>query len=293
MSQPLSGEVAIVTGASSGIGAATARELARRGARVVLAARRTRELEAQAHAISEAGGSALPVPTDVTDEAQVARLVELARAEFGPIDLLVNNAGANWFKPLAETSPSEMISLLRVNLIGAMLVTQTVLPEMRRRQHGAIISVGSVASHVAIEPLYSASKYGVRGFSLALRRQLAGSGISVCLVTPGNIRTRMTSGLDERMPGPELVARVIGDLAVKPHREIIVPFKYHAVIWFDRLFPGIADLAFSMRNRGRRAQGACSENMPSYAQQNPASDVHACTSTANVIGADGFERNAI
>ena len=265
MSQSQIDEVAIITGASSGIGAATARELARRGARVVLAARRADELEAQVRAITEAGGQAIAVPTDVTDVAQVMRLVERAREAFGQVDVLVNNAGANWVKPLAETSADEIIRLLQVNLLGAMLVTHAVLPEMQQRHHGAIISVGSVASLVAIEPLYSATKFGVRGFSLALRRQLAGSCILVSLVMPGNIRTRMTSGLQERMPEPELVASTIANLVIHPRREVIVPFKYHAIVWLDQLLPGIADFMFRWRNRRDREQGNYS-NLPAYAR---------------------------
>lgn len=265
MSQTLVDEVAIITGASSGIGAATARELARRGARVVLAARRTDELEAQVHAITEVGGRAIAVPTDVTDAVQVMRLVERTREVFGRVDVLVNNAGANWARPLAETSADEIIRLLQVNLLGAMLVTRAVLPEMQQRHRGAIISVGSVASHVAIEPLYSAAKFGVRGFSLGLRRQLARSGISVSLVTPGNIRTRMTSSLRERMPEPELVANVIANLVIHPRREVIVPFKYHAIVWLDQLLPGIADFIFHWRHRRDREQGNYS-NLPAYAR---------------------------
>ncbi len=265
MSQSLVDEVAIITGASSGIGAATAREFARRGARVVLAARRIGELEAQVHAITEAGGRAIAVPTDVTDASQVMRLVERTREAFGRVDVVVNNAGANWVKPLVETSADEISRLLQVNLLGTMLLTHAVLPEMVQRFHGAIISVGSVASHVAIEPLYSATKFGVRGFSLALRRQLAGSGISVSLVTPGNIRTRMTSGLGERMPEPELVASTIANLVIHPSREAIVPFKYHAIVWLDQLLPGIADFLFHWRHRQDRKQGNYS-NLPTYAR---------------------------
>jgi NAD(P)-dependent dehydrogenase (short-subunit alcohol dehydrogenase family) len=259
---PLTDQVAIVTGASSGIGAATAHELARRGARVVLAARRERELKAQVLAIRGGGGKAIAIPADVTDVVQVIRLIECARQEFGPVDVLVNNAGSNWMKPLAETSPDEINRLLQVNLLGAMVATNAVLPEMQQRGHGAVITVGSVASHVAIEPLYSATKFGVRGFSLALRRQLAGSGVSVSLVTPGNIRTRMTSGLRERMPEPTLVATAIADLILNPRRELVIPRKYHAIIWFDRLFPGIADSIFYRRHGQGNREG--DSNMPAY-----------------------------
>jgi short-subunit dehydrogenase len=231
----------------------------------VLAARRTDELEAQVHAITEAGGRAIAVPTDVTDAAQVMRLVERTRETFGRVDVAVNNAGANWVRPLAETSADEISHLLQVNLLGTMLLTQAVLPEMQQRHHGAIISVGSVASHVAIEPLYSATKFGVRGFSLALRRQLAGSGISVSLVTPGNIRTRMTSGLQERMPEPEMVASTIANLVIHPCREMIVPLKYQAIVWLDQLLPGFADFLFHLRHRRDREQGNYS-NLPAYAR---------------------------
>src|SRR2546425_9607403 len=147
MPQTVVDKVVIVTGASSGIGAATARELAHRGARVVLAARRVDELEAQVSRITKAGGRAIAVPTDVTDAAQVMRLVEGAREAFGRGDVLVNNAVANWGKPLAETSADEIARLLQVNLLGMMLLTCAVLPEMQQRHQGVIISVGSVASH--------------------------------------------------------------------------------------------------------------------------------------------------
>lgn len=261
--QPLQDKVAIITGASSGIGAATAHELAGCGARVVLAARRAAELQEQAHTINKAGGLAIALPTDVTELAQVERLVECATDAFGSVDILVNNAGINWARPLVETPREEIIRLLRVNLLGAMLMTRLVLPQMQERNHGTIISVGSVAGRVPIEPLYSATKFGVRGFTLALRRQLAGSGISVSLVTPGNIETRMTSGLQERMPGPETVARRIARLAVKPDREMIFPLKYHAVVWLDSLLPAMADAIFHRRHS--RDGGP---DLPAYARAN-------------------------
>ncbi len=265
MPQRIVDKVVIVTGASSGIGAATAREFAEKGARVVLAARRVDELEAQVSQITKAGGRAIACPTDITDSRQVLRLVECTRKTFGQVDVLVNNAGANWGKPLVDTSYDEIMQLLQVNLLGTIAMTQTVLPEMVQRRNGVIISVGSVASHVALEPLYSAAKFGVRGFSLSLRRQLAGSGVAICLVTPGNIRTQMTSALRERMPEPELVARTIVNLVLSPRREVIVPRKYYGIVWLDRLFPGVTDFAFHWRHRHDRKQGYAS-NLPAYAR---------------------------
>ena len=109
----LKDQVAIVTGASSGIGAATAHELARRGAKVVLAARRVDELKAHEQVIRRAGGEAMSIPTDVTDQEQVSRLVESTNTAFGRVDVLINNAGANWQQPLASSPADELIRLLR------------------------------------------------------------------------------------------------------------------------------------------------------------------------------------
>lgn len=262
MSRSLDGSVVLVTGASSGIGAATATEFGRQAARVVIAARRSGMLEERAREVVEAGGRALAIPTDVTDPAQVSHLVERTSKEFGPVDILVNNAGVNWSRRLAETSPDEVRQVMSVNLLATVQLTLAVLPDMQRRRTGTIISVGSVAGHVPIEPLYSATKFGVRGFSLALRRQLSGSGVSVCLVSPGNIRTEMTRSLDEEMPGPEAVAKAIVRIAKRPRRDLVVPNKYLGVVWLDRVAPGLADAAFSWRHRGQ-PEGS---KMPAYAE---------------------------
>ncbi|HYZ27877.1 MAG TPA: SDR family oxidoreductase [Thermoleophilaceae bacterium] len=247
----LAGEVALVTGASSGIGAATAVELAREGAKVVLAARRVDRLEAQAEAIRAEGGEALVIPADLGDAAQVTALAEQAAEAFGRIDVLVNNAGVFWARRFAETSEQEVSRVLNVNLLGAMLLTRAVLPGMLARRHGAIISVASLAGRVAMEPLYSATKYGLRGFTLAMRRQLTGTGVSASLVSPGNIATPMTSNVDARLPGPELVASTIAKLIVNPRREVVIPRVHYTIAWLEQAFPSAADVAHRKRNWAR------------------------------------------
>jgi len=247
--QPLAGKVVIVTGASSGIGAVTAKELGRRGALVVLAARRVNELEAQASAITGAGYQAVAIPTDVTDPLQVTRLVERTVEFFGRVDVLVNNAGLAWQEPFIENSTQQITHILNVNLLGAILMTHAVLPGMLERHHGAIIFVASVAAHIAVDPLYCATKFGVRGFSLSLYRDLANSGVSASIVSPGFVSTPMNHHMRMRMPGPEVVAKAIANLAVHPRREVVVPGYYRPLIAGERLFPWVADRVIRLSRR--------------------------------------------
>src|SRR5215469_5543862 len=149
----LAGEVSVVTGASAGIGAATARELARRGSLVVLAARRAGELEEQARSIAAEGGQAIAIPTDISDGSQVEHLVAGAHEAFGKVDVLVNNAGIGWTKLLVNSTLPEIQAVGYTHLTCAMLMTRAVLPGMLQRQHGAIVNVSSVCGRVAVEPL--------------------------------------------------------------------------------------------------------------------------------------------
>lgn len=238
--RPLAGEVAVITGASSGIGAATARELARRGACVVLAARRQEELEAEARAITETGGEALVVPTDLSDPAQVALLAERAVAHFGRVDILVNNAGMGYDLPLARMTPEQITHITQINLLSAMQLTRAVLPGMLERRHGAIICVASVAGHIAVSPIYSATKFGLRGFARSLRRELWGTGVSVSVVSPGFIKTAMTN-FRRSAPGPELIARTIARLVTRPAGEAVRPRYYRAATWVEQFFPWLVD----------------------------------------------------
>lgn len=239
----------MVTGASMGIGALTARELARRGAQVVLVARGAYRLREQASLINAEGGKAAAIPADVSDPGQVERLVADTLDAFGRIDVLVNNAGVGWKKLYAHSSPADIRQVVAINLTGPMLLTRAVLPEMLHRHRGTIINVASVSGRVAVDPLYSATKYGLRGFSLSLRRQLADSGISVCTVCPGKVRTNQNRDSNEPMDEPEVVAETIVNLITNPRREVVVPRKYYAMVWLEQALPGLADRAQQWRRR--------------------------------------------
>lgn len=237
--------VALVTGASSGIGAATARELARRGARVILAARRADRLAEQVAAITAAGGQASALQVDMADLASVERLAREAEAVYGQIDILVNNAGIGWSEPFPDMAPEGIAQTLTTNLTGPILLTRLLLPGMRRRRSGAIICVASVAGHIATDPIYSATKFGLRGFALSLRRKLKSSGVSVSVVSPGFIRTEMTQHRRTRMPGPALIANTIVGLVERPRREVVTPASYRAAIALETLAPWLMDRALN------------------------------------------------
>ena len=240
----LAGAVALVTGASAGIGAATARELAARGAHVALAARRPDELAAVAQSIRDAGGEARTFVVDMAQPEQVEQLARDVLDAFGRVDVLVNNAGIG-AGPLTRSTDAEIIRIVNVNLLGPMLLTHALLPGMLERHHGRVISVASVAGHIATDALYSGTKFGLRGFSLSLNRKLRGTGVAASLVSPGFIRTSMTSGNRTPMPGPEVVARAVAALAAHPRREVIVPRIYRGGLLAERLLPWLADRALS------------------------------------------------
>jgi len=214
MSMLFEPKVAIVTGASRGIGRATAIALARRGVGVALAARTRGALAAVERQIGELAGRALPIPTDVSDEAAVAAMVETAARELGPIDLLVNNAGTLERAPVVETDAAAWDRVLDVNLKGAFLCTRAVLPSMIERGRGRIVNVSSISGKLGTPLLtaYCASKWGLLGFSLATAEELKPHGIQVFSVCPGSVNTEM---LQQGLPGatpdmePEDVASVI------------------------------------------------------------------------------------
>lgn len=211
-------KVAIVTGASQGIGRATALALATRGIAVALAARNRGAVEDIARRIEEAGGRAFAIPTDVTREEDVERLAKETENELGPPDVLVNNAGTVAHRPLVETDAATWDRVLDVNLRGAFLATRAVLRSMIERGRGRIVNVSSISGTLGTPGLtaYCASKWGLLGLSKATAEEVRAKGIQVFSVCPGSVNTDM---LQKGLPGaepdmePEDVASVIVFLA--------------------------------------------------------------------------------
>lgn len=232
--------VVLLTGASSGIGLATARELASRNYALVLAARRADTLERLARELDPSASRVIAVAADVTDDASRRNLLAAARAHFGRIDVLINNAGVTIEKGWWWNDP-DPLRVLRVNLEAPIELVRLALPEMQRRGSGHIVNIGSVAGRAATNGMYSASKFGLRGFSDGLRRELLGTGINVSLVSPGFVKSEMTASAKLPMPEPEVVARAVAEVLLRPRREVIVPKIYRALAWLDHVAPALGD----------------------------------------------------
>jgi short-subunit dehydrogenase len=243
--------VAVVTGASSGIGEATALALAGRGAAVMLAARAEEKLRFLEREISAAGGRALAMRTDVTDRDSVEAMVERTIEEFGSLDVLVNNAGLGLSGRVAELRAEDLRQVLEVNLIGPLVCIQAALPHMR--QEGRIINISSVVGKRAIPKVggYCAIKSALNALSDALRVEVAGRGITVTSVYPGTTQTafrensRRTKdekrGWRPRGVVPEEVAAKIAAAAESGGRDVYVTLPDRLFVAGTTLAPGLFD----------------------------------------------------
>ncbi len=265
----LNGQVVLITGASSGIGAATAREFARAGAQVVLAARRVERLEALAH---ELGPAAWPIPSDLTRRGDRERLVAEALAHFGRVDVLVNNAGCGRLGWLEQLSAEEVEEQVALNLLALMDLTRLTLPHMLARRSGHIVNVASLAGHIGSPTytVYCATKFGVRGFSEALRREVESFGVRVSLISPGGVSGTEFAAHAGLRPGPRPrtrlttprwlqptaadVAHAVAETVRRPRREVVLPWLLHLPAWINALLPGPTDRlvaeVFTKRERG-------------------------------------------
>jgi NAD(P)-dependent dehydrogenase (short-subunit alcohol dehydrogenase family) len=199
----LAGKVALVTGASRGLGEAMALALADAGAAVALAARSADRLQAVAQKAISKGLEAEAFPCDVTDESQVVALQERVMTRFKQVHILINNAGVNVRKPVPELALAEWRYVLDTNLTAAFLLCRTFVPQMKKAGYGRIINVASIMSHVALpgRAAYAASKAGLLGLTRALALELASLGITVNSISPGPVATEMNTVITQ---DPEL-----------------------------------------------------------------------------------------
>jgi NADP-dependent 3-hydroxy acid dehydrogenase YdfG len=201
--------VAVVTGASSGIGEATAKALAREGYAVSLAARREERINELAEEISSSGGKALAVPTDVGDLSSAQALIQRTKDELGSVDVLINNAGVMLLGPILGADIEHWQRMVNVNVLGLMYCTHAALPIMQEQGGGHVVNVSSVAGRVARlgSGVYNATKWGVGAFSESLRQEALNYGVRVTIIEPGYVDTEL-QGHNEH---PMVVERMAKD----------------------------------------------------------------------------------
>ena len=242
-------KVAIITGASSGIGRATALHLASSGARVTLAARRVEALQELARQIQAGGGHALVTPTDVCEPAQVTEMVQSTLARWGQVDILVSNAGQYFRSPIAQMNIATLEKSMRVNFYSQVYAVQAVLPHMLERRSGHILLVSSMDGKKALPPdgPYVIAKFALSGFGDTLRQELHGTGVYCTTVYPGRIDTPMIA--DIKVPNisakisPEAVAKDIAAGIVKRKAELYLPWQVLPLYYLQVISPRLADWA--------------------------------------------------
>jgi NAD(P)-dependent dehydrogenase (short-subunit alcohol dehydrogenase family) len=268
--RPVSEQVVVIAGASSGIGRATAAAFAAEGARVVCAARNTEALDTLVAEIGRSGGSAYAVPADVTDPAAVRALADAAEQRHGRIDTWVNAAAVGIWGRIEDITDEEFDRVLRVNFLGHVHGVHAAVPALRRAGGGSIIGISSVEGvrAVPLQAPYAASKFALCGFYDCLRMELAqeGAPIAVTTILPASIDTpffehaRSKLGAMPKPPPPvytpELVADTIVHAATHPRRQIPVGGAATAFILTQRLVPGLADAVLAIRHLGVAGQRA-------------------------------------
>lgn len=270
MTTVLNSQVVVITGASSGIGRATALLFAQHGAKVVLAARNVVGLQEVANTISTMGTQAevLVVPTDVGDWEQVQRLAEQTISVFGRIDTWVNDAGVGVYATAADTSIEEIHQVIQTNFMGVVHGVKAALPHMQTQHRGTIINVGSIESQLSLpyNSAYAASKHAIKGYTEALRMELehAKSGINVTLIMPAAINTPFFNhalsklGVLPRPAGPvytpEMVAEAIVYAAEHPQRDVTVGGGGKLFAAMKRAAPSLTDKLMTAGGTMFRAQ---------------------------------------
>ena len=261
----VSGEIAVVTGASSGIGAATAERLAAKGARVLMLARREGALKELAARIGRNGGQAIPYPVDLSQPQAVAQVAQRIKAEVGVPAIVVNNAGMGVWRFIEETTPEQAAAMMALPYFAAFNLTRAFIPEMLRANRGHIVNVNSPACRFTWPGAcaYTAARWALRGFTEALRSDFYGTGLRVTHFVAGHTESdywKTNPGSEERMPkiaslmmpalSPSYVARALVRGIETNRREVVVPLMLHIVFLQHALAPWAVE--WLMRATGYR-----------------------------------------
>jgi NAD(P)-dependent dehydrogenase (short-subunit alcohol dehydrogenase family) len=242
------GAVTIITGASSGIGRATAEVFAREGARLVLAARSREKLDSVDGDLRAITADVLVVPTDVSSEADVRNLVDQALARFGRVDIVICNAGVYMRGAIKDLPLTTFEQCMNVNYYGTVHLIRAVLPLMLRQRAGHIVAVSSVDGRKGLPPdgAYVASKCAVTGFMDVLRQELRGTGVHASTILPGRVDTPMLTMLDVPLASAKISSARVGRAILRAvrtrRRELVIPFAGpKALIVLSSIWPGVGD----------------------------------------------------
>lgn len=248
----LRGKTVIVTGASGGIGSHTAIALADRGSNLALVSRSADRLQQIRMWCEEKGIKAITITADIGKEDDTGKIVSETEAGIGPVDILINNAGAMSFKQIADYSGDEVRDIVMTNIYGPIRLTQAVLPGMLERGEGRIVNIGSIFGSLSFPyfGIYSATKCAVRGFSEALRREIMNSGVGITYVAPRGTRTSQSAEFLEmakktgmNLDSPEKVARIVVSAIMEDRKEVYIGGPEKLFVLLNKLFPSLIDRA--------------------------------------------------
>jgi short-subunit dehydrogenase len=263
----LNSTIALITGASSGIGAATAKAMAKKGARVALLARTESALKNVATEIAASGGEARVYPVDLTDATRVEQTIARIKFEMGEVDVVVNSAGAGRWLFTEETSPAEAVDMMAVPYFAAFNVTRFCLPSMLKRRRGHIVVVNSpvVLSAWPGAAGYTAARYALLGFTNALRFDLRGTGVNVTSIVPGKVADseyfQRNKGVEERIPAigkiiPAVTSAQVAKATVQgvegDKREVVLPFMLKMFFAANHFFPWLMEWLLAATGWQRR-----------------------------------------
>lgn len=252
----------VLTGATGGIGQAIAVELAKHGVKIGLVGTRHDALNRLRKKLLDYHNDIIGIPADITTEQGQLQIITDMHERFGGIDILINSAGITEFTDFSEQQPEMIERILKVNVVAPMQLTRRILPEMLERQSGQIVNIGSTFGSIAFAYFssYSTSKFALRGFSEALRREIAGSNVNVTYIAPRAVKTTLNSpAVNEmaekvkmNMDNPGMVAKKIVQAIVKDKKDVYLGFPESLFVRINGLLPRLVDSALFKQNQVMR-----------------------------------------